>query len=129
MSFSLAIAVTNQSSVLSDSEVMEALPAFHNQSVYHFGPHWHTAATLHFASASALPTNMAHIAVLDDSDQAGALGYHDLDPQLQPDAFIFARTDQQYGLSWTVTFSHELLEILADEWVSSAWQFSNTEFY
>src|SRR5262249_1467902 len=42
---------------------------------------------------------------------------------------VFARTDLDSGLSWTVTASHEILEAIADPWISSAWQTSDTEFY
>src|SRR5215471_12736742 len=101
---------------------MLALPAFHAQALYHFSYHWHTSANLHFAQPGAIPHGMSHIAIMDDTDQQGALGYHDLDPELLPDAFIFAKTDKDYGLSWSVTFSHELPEILADEWINSGWQ-------
>ena len=52
-----------------------------------------------------------------------------MDDTDKPDAFILAKVDKQYGLSWTVTFTHELLEMLADPYISSAWQFSDTEFW
>ena len=52
--------------------------------------------------------------VLDNSDVAGALGYHELTPEGLPLGFVFAGTDRQHGLQWTVTASHELLEMLGD---------------
>jgi hypothetical protein len=52
--------------------------------------------------------------VLDNSDQAGALGYHDVTDQGLPLGKVFAGTDLQSGNQWTVTASHELLEMLAD---------------
>jgi hypothetical protein len=52
--------------------------------------------------------------ILDDSDQAGALGYHDLTPDGLPIGKIFAASDLKAGTSWSVTASHELLEMLAD---------------
>lgn len=129
MSITASIAVTNESTVLSNDEVMHALPALQHQANYHFAPHWHTGARLHFTDAKTIPQGMWHIAVVDDTDQQGALGYHDLDDDLAPDAFIFAATDKQYGLSWSVTFSHELLEMLADAFISSGWQTSSNEWY
>src|SRR5262249_14726958 len=54
------------------------------------------------------------LVILDNSDQAGALGYHDITNEGLPIGKIFAKTDQQYGTSWTVTASHELLEMLGD---------------
>ena len=52
--------------------------------------------------------------VLDNSDQAGALGYHDMTPDGLPLGKVFAATDLQFGTQWTVTASHELLEMLGD---------------
>jgi hypothetical protein len=68
------------------------------------------------------------LTVFDNSDQAGALGYHDLTPDGLPLGKIFAATDQQYGENWTVTASHELLEMLGDPDVnlSALVQSSNT---
>ena len=54
------------------------------------------------------------MSILDDSDQAGALGYHDLTPDGLPIGKVFAATDLKYGTNWTITASHELLEMLAD---------------
>jgi hypothetical protein len=54
------------------------------------------------------------LVILDDSDQAGALGYHDLTPDGLPLGKIFAASDLKAGDSWSVTASHELLEMLAD---------------
>jgi len=49
--------------------------------------------------------------ILDDSDQAGALGYHDLTSDGLPIGKVFAASDLKAGTSWTVTASHELLEM------------------
>jgi hypothetical protein len=58
------------------------------------------------------------ISVIDDPDQAGALGYHEMTVHGEPLGKVFARLDMQSGASWTVTLSHELLEMLADPWVN-----------
>jgi len=52
--------------------------------------------------------------LLDDSDQANALGYHDLTTEGLPIGKVFAASDLKAGTSWTVTASHELLEMLGD---------------
>ena len=54
------------------------------------------------------------MAILDDSDQAGALGYHDLTSEALPLDKVFAGTDLKYGYTWSVTARHQLLEMLAD---------------
>jgi hypothetical protein len=60
------------------------------------------------------PTGHWWLVVLDDSDQAGALGYHDTTPEGLPLGKVFAKSDQQFGMQWSVTASHELLEMLGD---------------
>ena len=54
------------------------------------------------------------LSILDNTDRAGVLGHHDLTPDGLPVGKSFAGTDKHYGHSWTVTASHELLEMLAD---------------
>jgi hypothetical protein len=56
--------------------------------------------------------------ILDNSDIAGVLGYHDATPEGLPLAKVFAETADGYGRPWTVTASHELLEMLADPGMS-----------
>lgn len=56
--------------------------------------------------------------MVDNPDQAGALGYHELTSQGTPLGKVFAKLDLANGCSWTATLSHELLEMLADPWVN-----------
>jgi hypothetical protein len=123
------IAVTNESSVLHDDEVRTAMVALQQQIHYDFRPYWDLAGQLVFCKPGSVPPEAWHLVFLDDSDQAGALGYHDLTETEKPILKVFAKTDKQYGLSWTVTASHEILEALADPWICAAMQTSNTEFY
>jgi hypothetical protein len=109
------IAVINASTVVKDAEVQAALPAFQTQVSRDFAPAWGVDAALRFVAKGGKPKpGEWWLAVLDDSDQAGALGYHDLTTEGLPLGKVFAKTDKQYGESWTVTFSHELLEMLGD---------------
>ncbi|VIO69005.1 hypothetical protein [Bradyrhizobium ivorense] len=54
------------------------------------------------------------IAFLDDSDEANALGYHDLTKNGQPVSKVFVKTTIAAGEKVSVTTSHELLEMLID---------------
>ena len=110
---SLKLAVLNHSTVLSDGEVEAATAAVNRQLKEDFGRVWNIAANAHFYGTDP-PADHAWVAVLDDADQQGALGYHDLTPDLQPVASVFARTCQQYKASWTVCLSHEAVELAAD---------------
>jgi hypothetical protein len=127
----VAIAIENKSSALTDKEVQAAIPALQQQVNYDFKPYWNEGARLVWVpSGSSRPTGAGSwlLSVLDDSDQAGTLGYHDVTSDNTPLLKVFAKTDLDSGLSWTVTASHEILEALADPWVSSAWQMTNREF-
>ena len=128
---SVAIAIENKSSVLTDAEVQAAIPALQHQVSYDFKPYWNEGARLVWVPSGSSPPRGAGswlLSILDDSDQAGALGYHDVTADNTPLMKVFAKTDLDNGLSWTVTASHEILEALADPWISAAWQTSNTEF-
>jgi hypothetical protein len=109
------IAVINASTVLKDEDVQKALPSFQIQVTRDFCPIWGIDTTLTFFSKDQIPPkDYWQLVILDNSDQAGALGYHDRSPAGLPLGKVFAGTDIRYGYNWTITFSHELLEMLAD---------------
>lgn len=83
------------------------------QVTHHFSPAWGITADLNFITKGRVPRKKAwQIVILDNSDQAGALGYHDMTKDGLPIGKVFAKTDQRYGLKWSVTASHEILEML-----------------
>ncbi|MGH8093935.1 MAG: hypothetical protein ACREIF_10745 [Chthoniobacterales bacterium] len=111
----IKIAFTNESTVLTDVQVKAAVPSLQKQVTGDFAPVWGVDAGLSFiAKGVPIPSNTWLIGVFDNSDQAGALGYHDLTDDGLPLAKVFAGTDIEYKSSWTVTASHELLEMLVD---------------
>lgn len=112
----ITIAVRNKSTAVSDHEVQAAIPAFQKQISRDFGPSgWGINATLHWIGPDEKPSpDWWMLVVFDNADQAGALGYHDLTSTGQPLGKVFAKTAQLYGHRWTVTFSHEMLEMLGD---------------
>lgn len=119
MAVTPAIAVSNESTAVGDAEVQACLPAWQHQIGYHFRPFWNAyGRLLWFPDGKVVPPQAWHLAILDDSDQAGALGYHDVTVAGTPLLKVFAGTDIQYGLSWSVTATHEILEALADPDVS-----------
>jgi len=111
----IKIAIINESTVLTNAQVNSAVPALQTQIHRDFAPAWGIDADLTFIpKGQNPPADMWWIGIFDNSDQAGALGYHDLTNEGLPIGKVFAGTDIQYGSSWTVTASHELLEMLAD---------------
>ena len=83
-----------------DADVQAMVAALQKQVDTDFGPAWHTGAQVDFvASAARPPADAWVVAVLDNSDQAGALGYHDLTPAGLPLGKVFAGT-RLSGSSW-----------------------------
>lgn len=78
--------------------------------------HLHSAWGVHcrLYEAPAVPSNAWSIVLLDNADQAGALGYHDLSSTGMPFGKIFVETTVKNGEIPSVTFSHELAEMLID---------------
>jgi hypothetical protein len=114
------IAIINESSVCTDDEIDSYVPALQQQVGNDFAPVWGVDATLTFVPRDGHRDPAAWLlGVFDDSDQAGALGYHDLTAQDQPLGKVFAASDRRYGQSVSVTISHELLEMLGDPGINT----------
>jgi hypothetical protein len=109
------LCVFNESTVLTDAQVEAIVSTLQQQVSEDFQPHYGVDASLVFIpSGQSIPTNAWWLGVFDNSDQAGALGYHDTTNEGLPLGKVFAGTDLQYGASWTVTMSHEILEMVED---------------
>ncbi|UGA44079.1 hypothetical protein HU230_0038670 [Bradyrhizobium quebecense] len=113
------ISLLNLSTVLSDQAVSTATRDLQTQVKRDFASAWAVEADLQFCPRKGDPPKPGSwwLVVLDDADQASAVGYHDLTVEGLPLGKIFARTDTESGHNWTVTASHELLEMLADPWM------------
>jgi hypothetical protein len=59
-------------------------------------------------------TSSRRIVFLNDADSPGALGYHSDDDGTAPIGKVFVRTILENNESISVTFSHEVLEMVAD---------------
>jgi hypothetical protein len=111
----IQISVINESTVLADKDVAPVVAALQKQVTNDFAPVWGTPAQLTIVPKGNQPPNGSWwLVLLDDSDQANALGYHDLTSEGLPIGKVFAASDLKAGTSWTVTASHELLEMLGD---------------
>ncbi len=115
------IAIINESTVVTDAEVQQYMSAYQIQVNRDFGPVWGQVAHLQFfTKGQAPPTNAWQLVFLDNSDQAGAAGYHDVTASGHPLSKIFAKTTLDAGMSVSVDGSHELLEMLADPGIQRA---------
>jgi hypothetical protein len=112
---SIEVSVINSSTVLTDNEVSKVVPVLQKQVTQDFYPAWGVDAHLTFVATGDDPAPGSWwLTILDDSDQANALGYHDITNEGLPLGKVFAASDLKFGSSWTVTASHELLEMLGD---------------
>lgn len=78
----------------------------------HLGKVWGSKA--HIKSATTATPGHWIMYFLDNADQAGALGYHDLTADGFPIAKIFVKTLLENGEKTSVTATHELAEMLID---------------
>ncbi len=116
----IRIDIFNKSTVLSDIQIASAIPDLQMQIVRDFEPHWIIGAELNFIkTGQTIPAGGWQMGIFDLSDQADALGYHELTQDGLPLGKIFAKSDEVSKSSWTVTLSHELLEMLADPGTST----------
>jgi hypothetical protein len=111
----IKIAIINESTVVKDEDAQACVLALQTQVSRDFAPIWGVDAILEFLAKGTAPiAGEWQLVILDDSDQADALGYHELTADGAPIGKAFAKSDLDAGTLWTVTASHELLEMLAD---------------
>src|SRR5271167_564704 len=102
------LALISQTAAASPESVMEVAAAVQRQVARDFAPVWGVAATVEpFARLEQVPTGYWPIIVRDDLNDPHVLGLH-LDHHGQPLALV------QASNIWSVTASHEVLEMLAD---------------
>lgn len=104
----IQIAIINQTDKINADDFSEAVSAIQKQVSRDFSPIWGVNASIAaFSNAKKVPLGYWSIFILDDINQPGAAGFH-TDENHQPYAMV------QYSDSWTLTLSHETLEMLAD---------------
>lgn len=121
------IYLINESTVLSDDQIKSIMPALTTYT-RHIRLWWGSMQPGIFFGKPAT-TEAWQIVIADNSDQAGALGYHDYTPGGRPISYVFAKTDIQYGYNWQVTLTHELAEMLLDPYIMRCEQTANSRFH
>jgi hypothetical protein len=127
------IAIINESTLVTNDQVIAMVSAIQIQLNEHVLPAWNmkTCEVKFYANKAAAPGSSWIVDILDDSTQAGALGYHSLDND-RVDAFIFASPvlsnggavlvfDPNNPTQYTVsaTLSHEVCEMIGDRYANS----------
>lgn len=120
----LQIAVINESTASTDTDVQKMLPAFSQQWNTDLKQVWGVDdATFSFVPSGQQPAAGSWwIVFLDDSDQAGALAYHDLTDEGLPISKVFVKTILADKASLSVGATHEMCEMAVDPWLNSAYQ-------
>ncbi len=108
---------------VSDEELQSAIRAINRQIAEDFEPYWSLGAVLrlegrggkkpHKQSISDMRGD-AVIYLWDKVDVDGALGYHDTNNRGIPYGFVFTELSKKLKEHWTVTLSHEALELIGD---------------
>jgi hypothetical protein len=117
---------------IADAEVLTVVRAINRQLSEDFVPHWHMSARVRLEGCSPLndkskatverlkqaPQDVRGDAIMylwdrmADVDQA--LGYHDANNRGLPYGFVFTDLSKKLGEPWSVTLSHEVLELVGD---------------
>jgi hypothetical protein len=120
-----SLILVNETTVLSDEDILPVKDALQIQLSRDLMMYWGKSSWLGFVGRNKpLPTDPSlwFLYLKDNSDEDGALGYHDRTPSGQPVGYSFVKTDIEEGASWSVTLSHELLEMIVDPWTVFASQ-------
>jgi hypothetical protein len=120
----MVISVVNHSNgQVTDEALQRAISAINRQIAEHFAPYWSMSATLRLEGRSAeqpdkvQPPDLRGDAIIylwNETDVEDAIGYHFQNAQGIPYGFVFTEIAQSIGEPWSVTLSHEALELLAD---------------
>lgn len=125
------ISVLNESTVVTDAEIRKMLPAFKKQWNGDLKPIWgvDTVSFTFVANAVRPEAGTWWLVFLDDTQQAGVTGLHDLTSDGLPLAKVFAKYVLEEKASVSVSASHELCEMAVDPWLNSAYQDAKGVFW
>jgi phospholipase C len=117
------ISIINRSNSIADADLQRVVRAINRQIAEDFEPYWSFGAMLRLEGSigkepdkDKLPElrGDAVIYLWDKTDMEGALGYHEANASGIPYGFVFTELSKQLGEEWTVTLSHEALEMVGD---------------
>lgn len=114
------ITIVNRSSLVNRADLVAACLACQTQLHRDFAPAYGglfaLLAYIDYPLSGAAAGRVETITLLDDCDQAEALGFHTVSDAREPQGYVFVRCTIDAGLDWQPTLSHELMEQLADPW-------------
>jgi len=109
------MAVLNESDLITDAQIEPMVAAVQEFVSGTVGPRWDVAVKLtQIPKGRPAPPGMWQMVFLNDTDQAGALGYHERTWQGLYLGKVFVRTTQNLRQSVSRVLSHEIMEALVD---------------
>lgn len=128
----MQIAIINSSTKLSNTDVQTMVSACSKQVSRDIAPAWNikSVSVNFYKSLQLVPVGAYVIAILDDSDQADALGYHSEDndivygrvfvnPVLNNGGVVLYNKQHPNNISVSSVLSHEVGELMCDQFVNS----------
>jgi hypothetical protein len=119
----MLISIVNFTKKLKDDDVQKAIRAVNHQIALDFEPYWHMGARLRLEGAGTRmnrqsPQELRGDAIIYLWDKAAdvddAVGYHDKNNGGLPYGFVFTQIAEELEEPWSVTLSHEALELIGD---------------
>ncbi len=119
----MIISIVNRSNSIPDEELQQVIRAINRQIAEDFEPYWSFGARLRLEGKVGTKPDKESLADLrgdaviylwDQTDMEDALGYHDSNSYGIPYGFVFTELAKKLDENWTVTLSHEALELLGD---------------
>jgi hypothetical protein len=108
---------------ISDEAIHPVVRAINRQIAEDFAPNWGMSATLRLEGRSAGRPDRVQMADLrgdaiiylwNQTDVDDAVGYHFQNARGIPFGFVFSEIAEEIGEPWSVTLSHEALELVGD---------------
>ncbi len=120
----MIISIINHSNgKVTDADLQTVIRAINRQVKEDFEPYWSLGAIVRLEGRSTKKPNAqnavdmrgdAVIYLWDKSDVKDAIGYHDINHRGIPFGFVFLDIAHQLKEEWSVTLSHEVLELIGD---------------
>jgi hypothetical protein len=121
------LAVINESTILQVADLQKAVAACASQIKLHVAPIWDMvpASIVYYSDKKDVPPGADLLVALDQSDQAGAMGYHRETPDGLPYGRVFVQPILNHGgeplqgsLSVSADLSHEVCEWFVDRFLN-----------
>lgn len=119
----MIISVINRSKTIPDTEVQTVIRAINRQIKEDFEPYWSFGATLRLEGTTTKTLRLnsqsdvrgdAVLYIVDGVNRQEADGWHDKNLRDIPYGLVFLGMCKQADEPWSLTFSHEALELVGD---------------